>query len=66
MMNAPGATPCRAGAGPPRERKLRVSVPDGFSAPTGPGREKGEQGCPHRYGPGCCTSSCVMLAGVCL
>ena len=46
-----------------RERKPRVSIPDGFSAPAGPRREKGEQGRPHRYGPGCGMSSCVMLVG---
>ena len=46
-----------------RERKPRVSIPDGFIAPAGPRREKGEQGRPHRYGPGCGMSSCVMLVG---
>ena len=63
MMNAPGTTPCWAGAGSREGEEAESLRPRQLQCLCWP-KGEGEQGRPHRYGQGPYISSCVKLVVV--
>lgn len=63
VMNAPGTTRCWTGAGSREGEEAESLRPRQLQCPRW-SKGEGEQGRPHRYGPGRCISSWVMLAPV--